>query len=71
MLRSKLWTGLKDERDKNNTRYKYDQIHDFDILRAELRAAEQEVWELDIIGGRLILENAEGKTCNIYATDHR
>ncbi|XP_020898574.1 paraneoplastic antigen-like protein 5 [Exaiptasia diaphana] len=47
MLKSKLWTGLKDERVRNATRYKYDMIHDFDELRAELRAMEQEIKELD------------------------
>lgn len=54
MLRSKLWTGLKDERVKNATRYKYDQIRDFDSLRAELRAAEQEMRELDKVRGRSV-----------------
>lgn len=49
MLRSKLWTGLKDERVRNATRHKYDMIHDFDALRAELRAMEQEIKELDCL----------------------
>ncbi|KAK3751659.1 hypothetical protein QZH41_017450 [Actinostola sp. cb2023] len=49
MLRSKLWTGLKDERIRNATRYKYEIIPDFDTLRAELRAMEQEIRELDSV----------------------
>jgi Ulp1 family protease len=47
MLRSKLWTGLKDERIRNATRYKYEVISNFDTLRAELRAVEHEMKELD------------------------
>lgn len=47
MLRSKMWTGLRDERVRNATRYKYDMTLDFDALRAELRAMEQEIKELD------------------------
>lgn len=30
MLRSKLWSGLNDERVRNATRYKLEQIHSFD-----------------------------------------
>lgn len=52
MLRSKLWTGLKDERIRNATRYKYDCVHDFDVLRAELRAVEQEIREQDKVRGK-------------------
>lgn len=47
MLKSKLWTGLKDERVRNAARYKYEMIPDFDTLRAELRAIEQEIKESD------------------------
>lgn len=47
MLRSKLWSGLKDERVRNATRYKLDQIQRFDELVGELRAAEQEIKELE------------------------
>ena len=47
MLKSKLWTGLRDERVRNATRYKYDSIRDFDTLRAELRAVEQEIKKLE------------------------
>lgn len=47
MLKSKFWTGLKDERVKNAARYKYEKISDFDTLRAELRAIEQEIKESD------------------------
>lgn len=47
MLRSKLWSGLKDERMRNATRYKYETIMNFDMLMAELRAVEQEMKELD------------------------
>lgn len=49
MLRSKMWTGLRDERVRNATRYKYDTTLDFDALRAELRAMEQEIKELDCV----------------------
>ena len=52
MLKSKLWTGLKDERVKNAARYKYERISDFDTLRAELRAIEQEIKESDGLRAR-------------------
>lgn len=47
MLRNKLWSGLRDERVRNATRYKLEQIHQFDELVGELRAAEQELKELE------------------------
>lgn len=43
MLRSKFWTGLKDDRLKTQTRHKYDSIMDFNILFKEIRAVEQEL----------------------------
>ena len=46
MLKGKLWTSLRDERIRA-TRYKLEQINNFDILVGELRAAEQEIKELD------------------------
>lgn len=52
MLRSKLWTGLRDERVRNASRYKYESIGDFDTLRAELRAMEQEVNEMESVRKR-------------------
>ena len=42
MLRSKLWTGLRDEKLKNATRYKYDMIKDYDELVIAIRRVEQE-----------------------------
>jgi hypothetical protein len=44
--------GLKDERIRNATRYKYDRICNFDVLIAELRAVEQEIIEQDKLRGR-------------------
>ena len=40
MLRSKLWSGLTDQSLRNASRYKYDSIEDFDLLRMELRTIE-------------------------------
>ena len=40
MLRSKLWSGLTDQGLRNASRYKYDSIEDFDLLRMELRTIE-------------------------------
>lgn len=51
MLRGKLWSGLKDERVRNATRYKLEQIHSFDELIGELRAAEKEIREFDGVRG--------------------
>ena len=51
MLRSKLWSGLNDERVRSATRYKLEQIHSFDELIGELRAAEQEIRELEGVRG--------------------
>jgi hypothetical protein len=51
MLRNKLWSGLKDERVRNATRYKLEQIHSFDELIGELRAAEQEIKEFEGVRG--------------------
>ena len=42
MLRSKLWSGLRDPLLKNACRYKYDTIKNFDVLRKEIRAIELE-----------------------------
>ncbi len=43
MLRSKLWTGLANDRLKQATRYKYDTITNYDDLVVELRRVEQEM----------------------------
>lgn len=43
MLRSKFWTGLRDEKLKLLTRHKYDTILNYDRLLREVRAAEQEM----------------------------
>lgn len=43
MLCSKFWTGLRDERLKNQTRYKFDTIKNFDLLLREMRAVEVEL----------------------------
>lgn len=40
MLRTKLWSGLKDSNFRNSSRYKYDTIKDFEALRRELRTIE-------------------------------
>ena len=47
MLRNKLWSGLRDERMRNATRYKYETVRDFDQLLAELRSVEQEMKEVE------------------------
>ena len=52
MLKNKLWSGLRDERVRNATRYKLDQISSFDVLVCELRATEQEIKELDSLKGK-------------------
>lgn len=36
MFRIKLWFGLKDSNFRNFSRYKYDIIKDFEVLRREL-----------------------------------
>lgn len=43
MLRSKFWTGLRDEKLKILTRNKYDTITDFNRLLKEVRSVEQEL----------------------------
>ena len=40
MLRSKLWSGLRDANLRNASRFKYDAITDFETLRMELRTIE-------------------------------
>ena len=42
MLRSKLWSGLRDEKLKNATHYKYDMLKDYDQLVIAIRKVEQE-----------------------------
>ena len=43
MLRSRFWTGLRDDKLKSQTRHKFDSIRDFDHLLREIRAVEQEM----------------------------
>lgn len=43
MMRSKLWTGLYDDRLKQATRYKYETTKKYDELIVELRKIEQEL----------------------------
>ena len=43
MLRSKLWSGLRNETLKNATRHKYDLIKNYDELVIEIRSVEQEL----------------------------
>ena len=43
MLRTKLWSVLRNSALKNATRYKYDTIKNFDELRKEVRAIELEL----------------------------
>ena len=42
MLRSKLWSGLRDEQLRQATRHKYDTIKDFDELVIAIRCVESE-----------------------------
>lgn len=43
MLRSKFWTGLRDEKLRLLTRHKYDSVISYDRLLGEVRAVEQEL----------------------------
>ncbi|CAC5361034.1 unnamed protein product [Mytilus coruscus] len=43
MLRSKLWSGLRDPLLKNASRYKYDTVENFDQLLKEIRSIELDV----------------------------
>ena len=43
MLRSRLWSGLRNDLLKNVSRYKYETIGDFNELRRELRKIEQDL----------------------------
>ena len=43
MLCSKLWNGLKDPLLKNSSRYKFETVKDFNILRRDIRAIEQDL----------------------------
>ena len=43
MLCSKLWNGLRDPLLKNSSRYKFDVIKDFNVLRVDLRTIEQDL----------------------------
>lgn len=42
MLRNRLWSGLRDDELRNVTRYKFESISDFNILRRELRQIEED-----------------------------
>jgi len=42
MLRSKLWTGLSDDRLKQATRHKFDNLKDYNELIVAIRSVEQE-----------------------------
>ena len=43
MLRSRFWTGLRDEKLKSQTRHMFDSINEFDTLLRRIRAVEQEI----------------------------
>lgn len=43
MLRSRLWSGLRDLELKNVSRYLYESIDDYNALRKELRAIEEDL----------------------------
>lgn len=43
MLRSKFWTGLRDEKLKSATRFKYDTLKDYEELVISIRRVEQEL----------------------------
>ena len=43
MLRSRLWSGLRDQVLKNATRYKYETVPDYTSLRRELRQVDEEM----------------------------
>jgi hypothetical protein len=43
MLRNRLWSGLRDSQLRNISRYKYELVRDFSVLRRELRQMEQEL----------------------------
>lgn len=43
MLRSRLWSGLRDSMLKNMSRYKFESTRDFNELRKELRKIEQDL----------------------------
>jgi hypothetical protein len=47
MLRSKLWNGLKDDRLKQATRYKFDTQKNYDELVIAIRAVEQELLPIE------------------------
>lgn len=43
MLRNRLWSGLRDSQLRNVSRYKFESVRDFSVLRRELRQIEQEL----------------------------
>lgn len=43
MLRNRLWSGLRNDELRNVTRYKFETIQDFNVLRRELRQIEQDI----------------------------
>jgi hypothetical protein len=43
MLRNRLWSGLRKDELRNVTRYKFESIFDFNVLRRELRQIEQDL----------------------------
>ena len=42
MLRNRLWSGLRDNDLRNATRYKFESIFDFNVLRKEIRSIEED-----------------------------
>ncbi|XP_060575528.1 uncharacterized protein LOC132732991 [Ruditapes philippinarum] len=43
MLRNRLWSGLRNDELRNVSRYKFESIQDFNVLRRELRQIEQDI----------------------------
>ena len=43
MLCSRLWSGIYNQELRNVSRYKYESIHDYGVLRRELRQMEQDL----------------------------
>lgn len=43
MLCNRLWSGLRDRELRNASRYKFESVHDYGVLRRELRQMEQDI----------------------------
>uniref|UniRef100_K1RMC4 Uncharacterized protein n=1 Tax=Magallana gigas TaxID=29159 RepID=K1RMC4_MAGGI len=64
MLRTELWSGLRNSNLRNASRYKYDIINDFETLRRELRTIELDL-ELSSVPSSTSTDKKKSQVSNI------